>query len=234
MRPILQIEDDVRLAAMVREYLSPHGFAITHAIDATSGLQALATGRFDAVLLDLMLPDADGLDVCRKIRGQTSIPILMLTARGDLSDRVVGLELGADDYISKPFEARELLARLRALLRRAQTGGEELSSAAKPLKFDDLVIDPAARLVSRSGVACSLTAYQFDLLCVLAQHAGRAMSREQLMQRVRGESLEAFDRSIDVHIGRIRQAIEPDPQHPRWILTLRAVGYMFAADRAAP
>jgi two-component system, OmpR family, phosphate regulon response regulator OmpR len=156
----------------------------------------------------------------------------MLTARGDLSDRVVGLELGADDYISKPFEARELLARLRALLRRTQPSVDEPSGAAARLRFEDLVIDPAARQVLRSGTPCSLTAYQFDLLLVLAQNAGRAMSREQLMQRVRGESPEAFDRSIDVHIGRIRQAIEPDPHHPRWILTLRAIGYMFAADKA--
>jgi two-component system, OmpR family, phosphate regulon response regulator OmpR len=220
---ILLIEDDPRLAAMVSDYLGEAGFSVTHAANGRSGLALHGRDAFDALVLDLMLPDIDGLEVCRQIRAQADTPILMLTARGDAMDRVVGLELGADDYLPKPFEPRELLARLRAILRRQR-------GAAKRdvLRFGSLEIDRGAREVRLDGAARALTSYQFALLVALAEHAGRVMSREALMDLVKGEALEAFDRSIDVHISRIRAAIEADPKKPRRVVTVRGAGYVFA------
>lgn len=181
---------------------------------------------FDAVILDLMLPDADGLDVCRRIRAESSIPLLMLTARGDPFDRVVGLELGADDYLPKPFEPRELLARLRAILRRR---GD--TQTADVLRFGRLEIDRASRQVRLDGQERLITGYQFTLLLALAERAGRVLSREALMELTKGNALEEFDRSIDVHISRIRAAIEDDPKTPKRILTLRGAGYVFAKEQ---
>jgi DNA-binding response OmpR family regulator len=223
---ILMIEDDKRLAAMVSDYLRQSGFTVSARHDAESGLAALRRDAFDALILDLMLPDLDGLEVCRLVRTESRIPILMLTARGDAMDRVVGLELGADDYLPKPFEPRELLARLRAILRRANTVGGDAT-----WRFGRLEIDADARAVRVDGEQRSLTGYQFDLLLTLARHAGRVMSRDQLMDALKGETLEAFDRSIDVHISRIRNAIEDDPRHPRRIITVRGVGYVFARSQ---
>jgi DNA-binding response OmpR family regulator len=188
-------------------------------------LRQLADSPYDAVVLDLMLPDMDGLDVCRQIRSRSDTPVLMLTARGDAIDRIVGLELGADDYLPKPFEPRELLARLRAILRRRAPGK---TAAEPPLRFGRLDIDTAARAVLLDGVRRDLTSYQFDLLLVLAENAGRVLSREMLMDKVKGEPLEAFDRSIDVHMSRIRAAIEDDPKKPRRVITVRGAGYVFA------
>ena len=188
--------------------------------------------RQDLVILDLMLPDIDGLDVCRRIRALPGdgarTPILMLTAKGDPMDRIVGLELGADDYLPKPFEPRELLARIRAVLRRHHEGP---SAAAQALRFGSLEIDRDARTVSVRGAACELTSYQFDLLVALAERAGRVLTRDQIMEAVRGRELEAFDRSIDVHMGRIRAAIEDDVKAPKRILTVRGVGYVFARQQ---
>ena len=220
---ILMIEDDRRLAAMVSDYLLRSGFTVSAEHDAASGLATLRRSAFDALILDLMLPDLDGLEVCRLVRMESRIPILMLTAKGDAMDRVVGLELGADDYLPKPFEPRELLARLRAVLRRANSAG-----SGDALRFGRLEIDADARAVRIDGHRRSLTGYQFDLLLALARHAGRVLSRDQLMNALKGEELEAFDRSIDVHISRIRNAIEDDPRHPRRIITVRGVGYVFA------
>jgi len=172
----------------------------------------------------LMLPDMDGLDVCRELRAKHETPVLMLTARGDAADRIVGLELGADDYLPKPFEPRELLARLRAILRRGKGRG----AASRLLRFGRLEVDRDARAVRVEGEARSLTAYQFALLAALAENAGRVLSRELLMDLVKGEPLEAFDRSIDVHVSRIRAAIEDDPKKPRRIVTVRGAGYVFA------
>jgi DNA-binding response OmpR family regulator len=226
---ILMIEDDQRLAGMVVTYLSSNGYEVQHAGTGKGGLELLRAEPFALVLLDLMLPDADGLELCRKIRALpeplASIPIVMLTAKGDPFDRVVGLELGADDYLPKPFEPRELLARLRAVLRRPQLGAE---AARSGLRFGRLEIDPAARLVRVDGKERPLTAYQFDLLLALAERAGRVLSREQLIDAVKGEALEPFDRSIDVHIGRLRAAIEDDPKQPHRIITIRGAGYVFA------
>jgi two-component system phosphate regulon response regulator OmpR len=222
--PILMIEDDEHLAAMVSEYLGSNGFEVTVATRAEKGLAALARGGFRAVLLDVMLPDLDGFEVCRRIRAKGDVPVLMLTARGDDTDRIVGLELGADDYLPKPFNPRELLARLKSILRR-RTGGPDRRSL---LRFGRLEIDRDARQVRLDGRERPLTSHQFDLLAALAESAGRVLSREALMERVRGDTLEAFDRSIDVHVSRIRAAIEDDPRHPRRILTVRGAGYVFA------
>ena len=238
---ILIIEDDPRLAAMVSEYLGDAGYRMTVAPSGEEGLAALARDPFDALVLDLMLPDIDGLEVCRRVRADgdaphAGIPILMLTARGDATDRVVGLELGADDYLPKPFEPRELLARLRALLRRS-AGGANGAAAAQGaarrdvLRFGRMEIDRGAREVRIDGEARAMTAYQFALLSALAAHAGRVLSREAIMDLVKGEALEAFDRSIDVHISRIRLAIEADPKKPRRIVTVRGAGYVFAKSQ---
>ena len=237
---LLMIEDDERLANMVSEYLSQSGLQVTHMADGASGLNALQEPlngqNADLVILDLMLPDIDGLEVCRRIRTLSGpaaqVPILMLTAKGDPMDRVIGLELGADDYLPKPFEPRELLARIRAVLRRHGEGAASASApAANALQFGSLTIDRDARVVSLDGAACDLTSYQFDLLVAMAERAGRVLTRDQIMEAVRGRELEAFDRSIDVHMGRIRAAIEADPKAPKRILTVRGVGYVFAKQQ---
>jgi len=227
---ILMIEDDQRLAAMVVTYLASNGFEVIHAGTAQAGLALLRSEPFSLVLLDLMLPDIDGLELCRRIRAMgaplEAIPLVMLTAKGDPFDRVVGLELGADDYLPKPFEPRELLARLRAVLRRPSLDTGNARQGA--LTFGRLEIDAAARVVRVDGKEKILTAYQFDLLLAMAERAGRVLSREQLIDAVKGEALEPFDRSIDVHIGRLRAALEDDPRQPRRIITVRGSGYVFA------
>ena len=233
---LLMIEDDARLARMVVEYLGQAGFAVSHAADAQAGLARLQDSGPDAlphlVILDLMLPDMDGLEVCRRIRALpgaiAQLPILMLTAKGDPMDRIIGLEMGADDYLPKPFEPRELLARIRAILRRRVEGRPP---AASQLQFGSLEIDRDARTVTVGGRACELTSYQFDLLVALAERAGRVLTRDQIMEAVRGRELDAFDRSIDVHMGRIRAAIETDVKNPKRILTVRGVGYVFARQQ---
>ena len=233
---LLMIEDDARLAQMVGEYLGQSGLHVTHRADGASGLAQLqgpdAGPLPDLVILDLMLPDIDGLEVCRRIRAlpgpAAQVPVLMLTAKGDPMDRIIGLEIGADDYLPKPFEPRELLARIRAILRRRTDGGQPANPA---LRFGSLEIDRDARTVTVAGQPAELTSYQFDLLVALAERAGRVLTRDQIMEAVRGRELEAFDRSIDVHMGRIRAAIEHDPKTPRRILTVRGVGYVFAKQQ---
>lgn len=229
------VEDDETLSSMLREYLASMNMRLSAASTARAGLTALKSGRFDALILDVMLPDLEGFEVCRRVRAFSDIPILMLTARGDETDRIVGLELGADDYLPKPFNPRELLARLRAILRRRDSHRED--APGDLLRFGRLEIDRAQRVVRIEGEERPLTGHQFDLLVALAQNAGRVMSREELMNRVRGESLEVFDRSIDVHISRIRAAIESDPKKPRRVITVRGAGYVFARhhdEDAAP
>ena len=193
---------------------------------AGTGSQGLVLQKehgFDAIILDLMLPDIDGLEVCRTLRATDSIPILMLTAKGDPMDRVVGLELGADDYLPKPFEPRELLARLRAILRRGK--GEDRDDI---MRFGRLEIDTRTMEARVDGRLCELTAHQFKLLEIMAKSPGRVLSRGYLMDQSKGENLEAYDRSIDVHISRIRAEVENDPKHPRRVLTVRGAGYVFA------
>jgi DNA-binding response OmpR family regulator len=220
---VLLIDDDESLTAMLGEYLRGFGFAVEARGDGGRGLAALSRGGFDAVVLDVMLPDLDGFEVCRRIRAASDVPVLMLTARGDETDRVVGLELGADDYLAKPFGPRELLARLRAVLRRRGA-----VPRAPVLRFGRLEIDRDARVARVDGEERPLTSHQFALLLALAERAGRVLSRDALMDAVRGSPLEAFDRSIDVHVSRIRAAIEDDPKRPRRILTVRGAGYVFA------
>jgi len=224
---ILLIEDDSRLAEMVKNYLGGAGFQVTVAPKGAAGIALEAREAFDAVILDLMLPDMDGLDICRRIRSRSTTPILMLTARGEPMDRVVGLEMGADDYLAKPFEPRELLARLKAILRRTKGG-----AAAEVLRFGRLEIDVGARQARLDGQEVSLTSHQFALLLALAKHPGRVMSRDALMDMVKNEPLEAFDRSIDVHISRIRAAIEDDASKPRRVITVRGAGYVFAKNQS--
>ncbi len=229
---LLLVDDDARLATMVGDYLSAAGFETDHAGSLAAGRERLAAQAYDALVLDLMLPDGDGLVLCRELRANPRtrhLPLLMLTARGEPLDRIVGLELGADDYLPKPFEPRELLARVKALLRRAspQPANDEV------LRFGRLEIDLGERSARLSGKACELTSHQFDLLVVLARNAGRVMSRDQIMDALKGHPLEAFDRSIDVHISRIRAVIEDDPKEPRRVLTVRGAGYVFAKKQDA-
>ena len=223
---ILLIEDDRRLAEMLSKYLGEAGFSVSVAGSGREGLTRLGREPHEAVVLDLTLPDMDGLDVCRELRTVSQTPVLMLTARGEPMDRVVGLEMGADDYLPKPFEPRELLARLRAILRRGPA-----AAASRVLRFGRLEIDREARSVRVAGAERVLTAHQFALLQALAERAGRVLSRDALMDLVRGEALEAFDRSIDVHVSRIRAAIEDDPRRPRRLLTVRGAGYVFARQQ---
>jgi DNA-binding response OmpR family regulator len=225
---ILLIEDDSRLAAMVSEYLGGSGYRVTTAASGASGLERLGKEPYDALVLDLSLPDIDGLEVCRRLRAQWDLPVLMLTARGEAMDRIVGLEIGADDYLPKPFEPRELLARLKAILRRGKA-----SARSSLLRFGRLEIDRDSRAVRVAGMEAALTSFQFTLLVTLAENAGRVLSRDALMNLMKGEKLEAFDRSIDVHISRIRSAIEDDPRKPRRIITVRGAGYVFARNQDA-
>ncbi|HEU4923007.1 MAG TPA: response regulator [Burkholderiales bacterium] len=224
---ILLIDDDSRLAAMVSEYLAGAGYRVATAASGETGLERLAKEPYDALVLDLSLPDIDGLEVCRRLRARSDVPVLMLTARGDAMDRIVGLELGADDYLPKPFEPRELLARLKAILRRGK-----LAAKDPVLTFGRLEVDRDARTVRVAGKGKPLTSFQFALLVALAENAGRVLSRDALMDLVRGEKLDAFDRSIDVHVSRIRAAIEDDPKKPRRIITVRGAGYVFAKQQS--
>ncbi len=232
MAQLLLIDDDLRLTAMVSDYLRDAGFQVECAPTLRAGRERISRSHFDAVVLDLMLPDGDGLDLCRTLRGDPrtrALPLLMLTARGEPADRIVGLELGADDYLAKPFEPRELLARLKALLRRAAPP----DSDDEVLRFGRLEVDEAERIARVDGRPCELTGYQFDLLLVLARNPGRVLSRDRIMDALKGHPLDAFDRSIDVHVSRIRAAIEDDPKRPRRVLTVRGAGYVFARKQDA-
>ncbi|CAN5904448.1 response regulator transcription factor [soil metagenome] len=229
---LLLIDDDARLSSMVGDYLRGSGFEVETAGSLAAGRERIGAETFDALVLDLMLPDGDGLDLCRELRASPRtrhLPLLMLTARGEPMDRIVGLELGADDYLPKPFEPRELLARVKALLRRAapQPASDDV------LRFGRLEVDLGARVARLGGEVCDLTGHQFDLLVVLAQSPGRVLSRDQIMDSLKGHPLEAFDRSIDVHISRIRSVIEDDPKLPRRVLTVRGAGYVFAKKQDA-
>jgi two-component system, OmpR family, phosphate regulon response regulator OmpR len=229
---LLLIDDDSRLTGMVGDYLRKNGYDVDAAGSLAAGRERLKTQHYDALLLDLMLPDGDGLDLTRELRSlprTQRLPLLMLTARGEPLDRIVGLEIGADDYLPKPFEPRELLARVKALLRRAAPA----AAADEVLAFGRLEIDLGARQARLDGQACELTGHQFDLLVVMAQSAGRVLTRDQIMDAMKGHPLEAYDRSIDVHISRIRAVIEADPKSPRRVLTVRGSGYLFARTQDA-
>jgi len=227
MAKLLIIEDDNEQAQMLSTYLSKMNHDISTRDFGLAGINAVRETQWDLVVLDIGLPDMDGFEVCRQIRSFSQVPILFLTARGDEMDRIIGLEIGADDYLAKPFNPRELLARIHAILRR---GG--LEKIVPSLCFGRLNIDEEARLATLSDKPLSLTSYQFDLLTVFAKHAGKVLSRDQLMDAMQGHDMEAFDRSIDVHISRIRSQIEDNPKKPLRILTIRSVGYVFAKQQS--
>jgi two-component system, OmpR family, response regulator len=223
----LLVEDDARLASLTREYLEGHGVVVTLASDGRTGLGEALARRHDVVLLDLMLPEKSGLDVCRELRARSDVPIIVLTARGEEADRVLGLELGADDYLAKPYSPRELLARIRAVVRRARG---QAGPSLEVVKVGSLVVDPGARRATYDGRELALTGYEFALLEALAKRAGRVLSREQLMEMAKGSAEESFDRSIDVHVSRLRHKLGDDPKRPRLLKTVRGAGYLLAAD----
>jgi DNA-binding response OmpR family regulator len=223
---VLVVEDEKRLAWSLRVGLEAEGFAVDVAADGTDGLWQARENEYDVIVLDLMLPGMDGLTLARRVRERWQTPIIMVTARGDDADKIVGLELGADDYLAKPFNPRELLARIRAVLRRAPVEADTIQFVSGGLQ-----IDFAAREVRVDGVRQSLTAHEYQVLAALARNAGRVLTREQLLDLVKGEQAdEAFDRSIDVHVSRLRQKIEIDPRHPRYVKTVRGAGYLLARE----
>jgi DNA-binding response OmpR family regulator len=224
---ILLIEDDVRLCRLIKEYLETMGYAVSMAHTGPAGLE-LAFGKpLQAILLDVMLPGMDGFEVLRQIRILSNVPVLMLTGRGEEADRIVGLEMGADDYLPKTFSTRELLARLRAVLRRSMmTQTQAVDRRNAPVVVGDLYIDPATHQARLSGEPITLTRQEFDLLLALARSSGRVLSRESLLLEVAERDFEVFDRSIDVHISSLRKKLGDDARSPRWIETVRGVGYL--------
>jgi len=225
---VVYVEDDQKLARLTAKYLESHGVRVWLAGDAREGMACVLRERPDVILLDLMLPGVDGLELCKQLRGRVDTPIVMVTARDEEADRVMGLEGGADDYIAKPFSSRELLARIRAQARRARG---KAGPPAGLLSAGPLSIDPVGRRVTLTGVDLPLTTYEFDLLRVFAERPGRVLTREQLVDFVRGSADEAFERSIDVHVSHLRKKLGDDPRNPRILKTVRGVGYLFAADR---
>jgi len=225
---ILLVEDDQRLAGLTRQYLEGHNVTVSIASDGIRGLRDALDHSFDAILLDIMLPGLDGIQVCQRIREQKDVPIIMITARGEEADRVLGLEIGADDYIPKPFSPRELLARIRAVVRRSKGLAGPRRDA---IKTGDLVLDPSAIRAELNGKPLDLTTYEFSILHALVQRAGRILSREQLMDLAGGDPEVAFDRSIDVHISRLRKKLGQDPESPARIKTVRGMGYMYLQDQ---
>ncbi len=224
---LLLVEDDARLAALTREYLERHGLAVDLEADGERGLRAALAYRFDVVLLDLMLPGLGGMEICRRIRERSDVPIIMVTARTEEADRIMGLETGADDYLAKPFSPRELLARVHAVVRRSRG---RVGPAQRPVATGGLRLDPGSRRASLDGHPLELTGYEFALLYALADRAGQVLAREQLMELARGSAEEAFDRSVDVHISRLRQKLGDDSRAPRRIRTVRGSGYLYATE----
>jgi DNA-binding response OmpR family regulator len=221
---LLLIEDDVRLARFTVEYLERNGVTVTHVTDGEVGLREALLHTYDAVLLDLNLPTTDGVAVCRELRARSDVPILMVTARVDEIDRVLGLEMGADDYLPKPFSPRELLARVRATVRRARG----LVGPTSVLRVGPLVLSTTSMTATLHGQPLDLTGYEFVILRVLAERKGRVLTREQIMELAKGSNDEAFDRSIDVRISRLRQKLGEDPRRPSILRTVRGVGYLLA------
>ncbi len=232
LKRILVVDDDVRLRELLQRYLTEQGFSVKVVADAKEMDTALANNDVDLLVLDLMLPGEDGLSICRRIRGTGSmLPIIMLTARGDEVDRIIGLEMGADDYLPKPFNPRELLARANAVLRRH----ERLQPSAPAINSDnvsigDFVFNASTRSLSKDGVPVTITSGEFALLKVFVDHPRQPLSRDRLMQLARGRELDVFDRSIDVQVSRLRKLIEPDPAHPRYLQTMWGFGYVFIPD----
>lgn len=223
---VLIVDDDIKLCRLVRDYLEPMGYHVTVANTGPAGLEAALRDNFSAIILDVMLPGMDGLQVLRRLRETSKVPVLMLTGRGEEADRIVGLELGADDYLPKTFSTRELLARLRAVIRRSIITTENVSEQNALIIVGDLSVDENSRTASLADEPLTLTAVEFDLLASLAKSAGRVKTREQLLLEVADRNFDVFDRSIDVHISSIRRKLGDDPKAPKFIITVRSVGYM--------
>lgn len=221
---VLVVDDDRKLCRLIGDYLEPMGYEVTAVHSGPEGLEKASAEAFDAVILDVMMPGMDGFEVLRELRRHSAVPVLMLTARGEESDRIVGLELGADDYLPKTFSTRELLARLRAVVRRSRRA--PAADAAAELVVGDLRVNPAARVAVLGDQVLTLTPVEFDLLAALARARGRVKSREQLLEEIRERNYDVFDRSIDVHVSALRKKLGDDPKNPRYIRTLRAAGYM--------
>jgi DNA-binding response OmpR family regulator len=224
MKTVLVVDDERQIAEIARDYLQHAGFAVITASDGASALEMARTKRPDLIVLDLALPRLDGLDVAKALRRDSNVPIIMLTARVEEADRLRGLEIGADDYITKPFSPRELVARVRAVLRRV----DGLSAAGELVRLADLTLDVTRLKVTRRGSSIDLTPTEFQLLATLARQPGRVFTRAQLLDAVRGVEVESFERAIDAHVKNIRRKLEPDPRNPRYILTVYGIGYKCA------
>ena len=224
---VLLIDDDARLHELLASYLTQNGFSVTVASDGKKGLAALETGTFDAILLDVMMPGIDGIEVCKRVRARSNIPIVMLTAKGDETDRVVGLELGADDYVSKPFSPRELLARIRAVLRRTSPG-----AVGERIVVGDIAVDVPGRVVTVQSKPIELTGIEFDILVALVRRAGRVVARDALLSEAGRGDVAVGERTVDVHVSHLRHKIGDDPRSPKLIKTVRGVGYVLTKDGA--
>ena len=226
---IIIVDDDKKLCRLMADYLEPMGYIVEVAHNGAQGLEMILSGDFHAVILDVMMPEMDGFEVLKRLRRESDIPVLMLTARGEETDRIVGLEMGADDYLPKTFSSRELLARLRAVTRRHFISEEKAKSEAvdKSLKFGNLCIEQSSRTAQLNGKTLNLTPIEYDLLAIMARSAGRVLTRDQLLDAVAGRSYEVFDRSVDVHVSSLRRKLGEDPRNPRFIKTVRTAGYMF-------
>ncbi|GAJ00138.1 unnamed protein product [marine sediment metagenome] len=221
IKRVLVVDDEKKIVDIVKAYLERDGFSVVTAYDGRSALEAVRRSSPDIIILDLMLPEISGLDVCRSLRKESDVPVIMLTARDEITEKIVGLELGADDYITKPFDPKELIARIKAVLRRS----ESKVIPEKVIKIADIEINIEKRRVTRCGKTIELTPFEFDLLRSMAEHPGRVYSRMQLLDNVQGEAYEAYERTIDSHIKNLRKKIEPDPEKPRYIITVYGVGY---------
>lgn len=232
---LLLVDDDLKLCRLVRQYLEPLGYAVSLAHNGEDGLHAALGGAFDAIILDVMMPKLDGFEVLKRLRAKSNVPVLMLTGLGEEADRIVGLEIGADDYLPKTFSTRELLARLRAVIRRSRATAQQKKDEPEPLiSVGDLTMEPASRTASLNGQPLTLTAVEYDLLLSLARSAGRVKTRERLLIEVAERDFEAFDRSIDVHISSLRRKLGDDPRTPRFIQTIRSVGYLMLKPGVVP
>ena len=230
-RMILVVDDEPKIVQLVRAYLEKEGFQVTEAHDGAEALEAFRTSPPDLIILDLMLPCIDGIELTRLLRKESEVPIIMLTAKAEEIDRLIGLELGADDYVVKPFSPRELVARIRAVLRRApapgMVPGSSKSALGKQFHHGEFIVDIERRLVYVGDDTIDLTAFQFDLLFVMIRNPGRVFSRSELLELTTGESLETYERTIDAHIKNLRKALGEDSKSPRYIHTVHAVGYKF-------
>lgn len=233
-KKILMVDDDARIRELLQRYLTEQGFDIKTVADAKEMDNALNGASFDLLVLDLMLPGEDGLAICRRLRANNvTTPVIMLTARGDEVDRIIGLEMGADDYLPKPFNPRELLARINAVMRRHEHSPATEAISAETFTFGEFVFDASTRSLSRNGMQITITSGEFALLKVFTEHPRQPLSRDRLMQLARGRELDVFDRSIDVQVSRLRRIVEPDPAHPRYLQTMWGFGYVFIPDGEA-